>query len=453
MTNQDVIDGWKTISTYVGKSIKTIQRWEKESHFPVHRVPGRQSVFAIKSEVDEWLERQTKAEEHFGNEKQSKVGRLNSLFRPRRVSPVVLVLIIIALGAIAIQSLRARKDKAPVLGPLTVKIIPYSEGSILTVTNGVGTQAFKIKFDMNWCWLALRTPGTRMWKVSDVNNDGLDDFLFVNPEKTVAEIDLLLQHSDGRLKLERTITIRETIHYQETTFEMERIQYFDLMDLDGDHFPELLISAANRVFYPALLLMMTLQGERLLVVEHPGWFRNLQVHYVNGNPVVYVSGTNNFITKYSEPVLIRISMDWHRRGVRFSFLRPDRKMADIVSEGVSVTYARLGDFPGIPGTSPWENAVIRSRPMGTASNHLMVEVGYYDSRIGKVPLPGSGPLQEIRRFELKKNLSLMRAEYNDVVKDIMGIHPNQEPFRSLLTPHYWNGHDWQDTICSVPEQE
>ena len=452
MTKKDVIDGWKSISTYIGKSAKTIQRWERESGFPIHRVPGRRSVFALKDEVDAWLSEQTKQENSAWNEQPPKDWGVDWLFSPRHVPLVVLLFVALALGALAVRDAGYSSKPKHALGPLTAKIVPHSEGSVLTVRNAVGGQALRMKFDHNWCEFALRTPGTRMWLISDVNNDGLDDFIFVNPEKTIPEIDLLLQHKDGSLKLERTLSVKETIHYQETTFEMRRVQYFDLMDLDGDHAPALLLTTQNSYLYPALLVVITLQGKRLLVMAHPGWFRNMQVQYVNGIPVVYVSGTNNFIAQYSEPIVIRISMDWHRRGVCFSLLRPDRKMAGTVPEGVSVTYARLGDFPEMRGASPWEPAVIRPQRWGADGRHVMLDVGYYDSRTGKAALPGPGPVQEIRQFDLNEDLSLIRADYNDVVKNALDIHSDQEPFRFLLNPRYWNGRDWQDSVCTVPQE-
>jgi predicted DNA-binding transcriptional regulator AlpA len=52
-----VLTSWKDISQYVGKAVRTIQRWERELHFPIRRVAtnGRKTpVFAIPSEIDQW---------------------------------------------------------------------------------------------------------------------------------------------------------------------------------------------------------------------------------------------------------------------------------------------------------------------------------------------------------------------------------------------------------------
>lgn len=51
------IDSWKDISTYLGRDVSTVIRWEKERGLPVHRIPGgqRKGVFAYRNELDEWM--------------------------------------------------------------------------------------------------------------------------------------------------------------------------------------------------------------------------------------------------------------------------------------------------------------------------------------------------------------------------------------------------------------
>jgi predicted DNA-binding transcriptional regulator AlpA len=55
-----VLTSWKEISHYVGKGVRTVQRWESEFGFPVRRIkPGRKSVvLAIPTEIDAWVQAQ-----------------------------------------------------------------------------------------------------------------------------------------------------------------------------------------------------------------------------------------------------------------------------------------------------------------------------------------------------------------------------------------------------------
>ena len=51
------LTGWKEIGNFVGRGVRTVQRWQTELELPVHRVRNspRSSVFAFKSELDWWM--------------------------------------------------------------------------------------------------------------------------------------------------------------------------------------------------------------------------------------------------------------------------------------------------------------------------------------------------------------------------------------------------------------
>jgi hypothetical protein len=53
-----VLNSWKEISTYLGRGVRTVQRWEAELNLPVHRPRGksRSAVVAFRQELDEWLQ-------------------------------------------------------------------------------------------------------------------------------------------------------------------------------------------------------------------------------------------------------------------------------------------------------------------------------------------------------------------------------------------------------------
>jgi len=57
------LDSWKEIAEYLGRDLRTVQRWEGEKGLPIHRVPGgkRQAVFAYRDEIDAWLVSQSEA--------------------------------------------------------------------------------------------------------------------------------------------------------------------------------------------------------------------------------------------------------------------------------------------------------------------------------------------------------------------------------------------------------
>jgi hypothetical protein len=51
------LNSWKEIAEYVGRGVRTVQRWERELGFPVHRPHNhlRSPVIAVPTEIDQWL--------------------------------------------------------------------------------------------------------------------------------------------------------------------------------------------------------------------------------------------------------------------------------------------------------------------------------------------------------------------------------------------------------------
>lgn len=55
--NNEVLNSWKEIAAYLGRGVRTVQRWERELNLPVRRPRGkdRSAVIALKSDIDQWL--------------------------------------------------------------------------------------------------------------------------------------------------------------------------------------------------------------------------------------------------------------------------------------------------------------------------------------------------------------------------------------------------------------
>ncbi len=54
-----ILHSWKEIASYIGRGIRTVQRYEVQFDLPVHRPSGRSrsSVMAFSDEIDAWLTR------------------------------------------------------------------------------------------------------------------------------------------------------------------------------------------------------------------------------------------------------------------------------------------------------------------------------------------------------------------------------------------------------------
>lgn len=58
MGNEHILNSWKEISSYLGRGVRTVQRWEAFFGMPVHRPAGKEhsAVVAFASELDTWLQ-------------------------------------------------------------------------------------------------------------------------------------------------------------------------------------------------------------------------------------------------------------------------------------------------------------------------------------------------------------------------------------------------------------
>jgi tetratricopeptide (TPR) repeat protein len=100
MAADDLLQSWKEIAAYLGRSERTCKRWETEFRLPVHRMDGsvRGSVFAYRSELDRWMDEILHEEE----EPSSVTSRL----RPAKYRAIVLALSIILAVALAVVVFR-----------------------------------------------------------------------------------------------------------------------------------------------------------------------------------------------------------------------------------------------------------------------------------------------------------------------------------------------------------
>ena len=56
---QAPLNGWKEIAAYLGKSVRSVQRWEATLGLPIHRIrtPDGQIVYSDREEIDDWRRR------------------------------------------------------------------------------------------------------------------------------------------------------------------------------------------------------------------------------------------------------------------------------------------------------------------------------------------------------------------------------------------------------------
>ena len=100
--NGDRLDSWKEIATHFGRTVRTVQLWEKHEDLPVYRHQHRKrgTVYAYTSELDVWWEaRRDRLEKEIGERVLSRRNRWNQ----RAGAPALWVV----LGAILLGGLTA----------------------------------------------------------------------------------------------------------------------------------------------------------------------------------------------------------------------------------------------------------------------------------------------------------------------------------------------------------
>jgi hypothetical protein len=54
MLSNDVLKSWLEVAAYMGKGVRTVQRWEVELGLPIHRLPPSH-IAAVPQELDSWV--------------------------------------------------------------------------------------------------------------------------------------------------------------------------------------------------------------------------------------------------------------------------------------------------------------------------------------------------------------------------------------------------------------
>lgn len=72
----EILNGWKEIADYLGKGVRTVQRYERELGLPLHRPAGKATgaVFANKRDLDRWITTGPARRTHRLTDRANKVG-------------------------------------------------------------------------------------------------------------------------------------------------------------------------------------------------------------------------------------------------------------------------------------------------------------------------------------------------------------------------------------------
>jgi hypothetical protein len=68
-SGSEILNSWKEVAQYLGRGVRTVQRWEHDLGLPVRRPRGksRSAVIAFREELDGWLTDCPQTTDHNGN--------------------------------------------------------------------------------------------------------------------------------------------------------------------------------------------------------------------------------------------------------------------------------------------------------------------------------------------------------------------------------------------------
>ena len=122
------LDSWKEIATYLGRDIRTIQRWETREQLPVHRLHHSKlgSVFAYVSELDAWRD----ARDRGASDPPSDTAPTPTIGILGRswIGVAILAAVIVAAGLVSVLSRRSTSAVGSARAPLrSLAVLPLTD--------------------------------------------------------------------------------------------------------------------------------------------------------------------------------------------------------------------------------------------------------------------------------------------------------------------------------------
>jgi hypothetical protein len=192
------LNGWKEIAGYLGKSVRSVQRWEEQLGLPVSRIqtPKGQIVYANRAAIDEWRRRMAPEERDAVNDNDAEdgtdgqAGSLSADDSARVGDPpdqptspplwqrrstwlsVLALIILLALGASALSRFGAPRVQAvPFRVTLTGRVLQaLDKDGVVLWTHRFSRDVWVIDRDESGGELSFRS-------IVDTDGDGVDEIL------------------------------------------------------------------------------------------------------------------------------------------------------------------------------------------------------------------------------------------------------------------------------------
>ncbi len=311
------LTGWKDVATYLGRSVRTVQRWEKELGLPVQRVRTQagEVIYASRRDLDAWLgsrQGETAAEpegngsgEPAGNgeyrHEQTEPARATtppaatpnakrSMFSPRWIWAGALLLGLAATVGVLLGwdwGLIARRGQ-----PSSWAV----EDGALAVRDGAGRLLWTHRFDSPLAAEVMKSSGLEYDSanaegvvLADLEGDGRTEVLVV-PVTHQGDRALHCFESDGRLRFKHEV--KRSVRFGGETYGPPFAAMPPYVVARGKG-STIWAPSLHRPFFPAVIQKLTPAGQvvgEFWQAGHPGRLREVERE---GRRLLVVGGTRN----------------------------------------------------------------------------------------------------------------------------------------------------------------
>ncbi len=298
------LDGWKEISNYLGRDVRTCQRWEGELELPVYRVKQdsiRSKVFSYTTEIDEWFSLTLK--------NHNDVRKWNGI--KKWLVPVLLILIMVFVFFGFFSFVFSRKDHSvsfsdagsnPVRWDIKgSQIVIYDVQDHFLWTKNINNSTPQ----ESYYFIEQSSSATVLWInkqnnrnkiiLEDIDNDSKNEVLCYFNHEDPKERCITLFDNNGQEIWTKYLEFSQ--EYREGRINNNfRIVMLAFEDVANDDRKEILVLWNHGRQFPSVFLIYDLNGEELFKYIHTG---HLQFFVLNSiqeeKRFIYLGGTNNLL--------------------------------------------------------------------------------------------------------------------------------------------------------------
>ena len=287
------LNGWKEIASYLGKGVRTVQRWERDHGLPIRRVVDSEIVFAFRDEIDSWSAESTSLKLT-----QSPAGPPDAVADDAGTPPVsgvgirraaylsVAGVTLVVAAAAAVWALRAPAQPAE----------SSLEGRVLVVRDQaqreIWRHAFEFEFNRGSYDGKRQNNGADRVLVADLNRDGSNEVIFaISSQAKDSPQGIRVFNADGtpRFSVEPNPAIR--FGAEDFSGPWSAFRMFVLDNPDGTR--SLWAAFIHGLWFPTLVLEIDERGATKSQYWSNGYVHRVAVARWKGQPVVLVGATNN----------------------------------------------------------------------------------------------------------------------------------------------------------------